>query len=219
MQDCVWQCVRYMDSPHLPFRPLGMVEKYYRALGREGELLSGPAKKKDELLDRLAEEDRRKRAKDSARRLAEFHALTKTRPKPKHLHLKLSQGMGELPQRVKAKANWLRMAPNSLIVACLRDCLEAMDDPSKALIPPPIVIEFWSVSHAKLRPKGKGINEVLVLETFEEILRKRSGPILDTIVRLALSEQWDTSLEQILRDADVITKDREMKSRLGPLRR
>jgi hypothetical protein len=59
----------------------------------------------------------------------------------------------------------------------------------------------------------------MVLETYEAILRKRGGPILDTIVRLALSEQWDTSLEQILRDADVITKDREMKSRLRPLRR
>jgi hypothetical protein len=59
----------------------------------------------------------------------------------------------------------------------------------------------------------------MVLETYEEILRKRSGPIIDTIVRLALSEKWDASLEQILRDADVITKNREMKSRLGPLRR
>jgi hypothetical protein len=94
MQDCVWQCVRYMESPHLPFHPLGMVEKYYRALGREDELLTGPTKKKDEFLDRLADQDRKKRARESAHRLAEFHRLTKTRPK--HLHLKLSQGMGEL---------------------------------------------------------------------------------------------------------------------------
>jgi hypothetical protein len=43
------------------------------------------------------------------------------------------------------------------------------------------------------------------------MLRERSGPILDTIVRLALSEQWDVSLEQILRDADVISKNRELK--------
>ncbi len=152
MQDCVWQCVRYMESPHLPFHPLGMVEKYYRALGREDELLTGPTKKKDELLDRLADEDRKKRARESAHRLAEFYRLTKT--PPKHLHLKLSQGMGELPQRVKAKANWLRMTPNSLIVACLRDCLEAMDDPSKALVPPPIVVEFWTHLPRKVSPQG-----------------------------------------------------------------
>jgi len=206
-----------MESPHLPFHPLGMVEKYYRALGREDELLTGPTKKKDEFLDRLADEDRKKRARESAHRLAEFRRLTKTRPK--HLHLKLSQGMGELPQRVKAKANWLRMAPNSLIVACLRDCLDAMDDPSKALVPPPIVVEFWTISHAKSRPKAKGAVEAMVLETFGGILRQRSGPILDTIIRLALAEKWNTTLEQILRDADVITKDREMKSRIGPLRR
>ena len=219
MQDCVWQCVRYMESPHMPFHPLGMVEKYYRALGREDELLSSPAKKKDQFLDRLADEDRKKRARESAHRLAEFHARAKTRPKPKHLHLKLSQGMGELPQRVKAKASWLRMAPNSLIVACLRDCLEAMDDPSKALVPPPIVVEFWTISHAKSRPKAKGAVEAMMLETFGEILRQRSGPILDTVIRLALAEKWDATLEQILRDADVVTENREMKSRLGPLRR
>ncbi len=59
----------------------------------------------------------------------------------------------------------------------------------------------------------------MVLETFGGILRQRSGPILDTIIRLALAEKWDATLEQILRDADVITKDREMKSRIGPLRR
>ena len=201
----------------MPFHPLGMVEKYYRALGREDELLTGPTKKKDEFLDRLADEDRKKRARESAHRLAEFHRLTKTRPK--HLHLKLSQGMGELPQRVKAKASWLRMAPNSLIVACLRDCLEAMDDPSKALVPPPIVVEFWTISHAKSRPKAKGAVEAMMLETFGEILRQRSGPILDTVIRLALAEKWDATLEQILRDADVVTENREMKSRLGPLRR
>jgi hypothetical protein len=123
-----------------------------------------------------------------------------------------------LPQRVKAKAKWLRLTPNALVVACLRDCLEAMDDPKKALVPPPIVVEFWTVSHAKLRPEPDGVIQAMILETYEAILRKRSGPILDTIIRLALSEKWDASLEQILRDADVITKDREMKSRLGPIR-
>ena len=128
--------------------------------------------------------------------------------------------MGELPQRIKAKAKWLHVAANALIVACLRDCLDAMDDPKKALVsPPPVVVEFWTVSHAKRRPKPKSVDEAMVLETYEEILRKRSGPIIDTIVRLALSEKWDASLEQILRDADVVTENREMKSRLGHLRR
>jgi hypothetical protein len=219
LQDCVWQCVQWMDTPHRPFHPLPMVEKYYRAMGREDELLSSPKKKQDEIVQRLTDEDKRRRAKEAAQRLADFHALIKKQPVPKHLHLKISQGMGELPQRVKAKAKWLHVAANALIVACLRDCLDAMDDPKKALVPPPVVVEFWTASHAKLRPKPKGVDEAMVLETYEAILRKRGGPILDTIVRLALSEQWDTSLEQILRDADVITKDREMKSRLRPLRR
>lgn len=106
---------------------------------------------------------------------------------------------------------------NALVTACVRDCLAAMDDPRKALIPPPIAVEFWAVSHAKLRPKPKGAAGAMALETYEEILRRRSGPILDTIVRLALAEQWDATLEQILREADVISEDRRMKSRIGPL--
>jgi hypothetical protein len=45
----------------------------------------------------------------------------------------------------------------------------------------------------------------------ELIVRQRSGPILDTIVRLTLAEKWDASLEQILRDADVLSDQREFK--------
>jgi hypothetical protein len=114
--------------------------------------------------------------------------------------------MANLPQRIKAKAEWLRVAPNALVMACLRDCLEAMDDPRKAITPPPIVVNFWALSHAKLRPKAANAVESMVLESYEKMLRERSGPILDTIVRLALSEQWNVTLERILRDADVISK-------------
>jgi hypothetical protein len=179
--------------------------------------LSGPKKKQDKIVQRITDQDKRKRAKEAAARLAEFRKQIKKKPVPKHLHLKISQGMGELPQRIKAKAEWLRMAPNALVMACLRDCLDAMDDPKKALAPPPIVVNFWAVSHAKRRPAPAGGAEAMVLETYEEILRKRSGPILDTIVRLALSEQWDASLEQILSDADVITNDERITVvELGP---
>ncbi len=211
LQDCVLNCVGWMDIPHGPFHPLSMVQKYYAALGRENELLPGPEKKQDAMIQRFTDEHRAKRAKEAAKRLSEFHALIKKQPIPKHLHLKISQGMFDLPQRVKARAKWLRVAPNALVMACLRDCLEAMDDPKKALVPPPIVVDFWAVSHAKQRPKAAGAIEAMVLKSYEEMLRERSGPILDTIVRLALSEQWDVSLEQILRDADVISKNRELK--------
>jgi hypothetical protein len=206
LQDCVWQCVQWMDTPHRPFHPLPMVEKYYRALGREDELLPRPRKKQDAIIQRLAEEDRVRRAKEAAKRLADLHAQLKKQPPSKHLHLKISQGMADLPQRIKAKAEWLRVAPNALVMACLRDCLEAMNDPKKALMPPPIVVDFWTTSHAKLRPKAANSVESMVLESYEKMLRERSGPILDTIVRLALSEQWDTSLKQILNDADVLPK-------------
>jgi hypothetical protein len=183
LQDCVWQCLEWMDTPHRPFRPLYMVEKYYRALGREDQLLAAPKKKQDEIVQRITDEDRAKRVKEAAKRLAEFHVQIKKKSAPKHLHLKISQGMGELPQRIKAKAKWLRVAPNALVMACLRDCLEAMDDPKRALVPPPTVVEFWAVSHAKLRPKPKGAAGAMVLETYETILRGRSGPILHVIVQ------------------------------------
>jgi hypothetical protein len=51
----------------------------------------------------------------------------------------------------------------------------------------------------------------MVMNSLEGVMRERSVPILDTIVRFALSERWDVSLEQILRDADVITEKREYK--------
>jgi hypothetical protein len=50
-----------------------------------------------------------------------------------------------------------------------------------------------------------------VMKNIDGTLRQRGGPILDTIVRLTLAEQWDVTLEQILRDADVMTEKREFK--------
>jgi hypothetical protein len=112
--------------------------------------------------------------------------------------------MRDLPQQIKAKADWLRITPNALVVACLRDGLEAMDDSLTAICPPPIVVQFWSVSHAKSRRKAISAADAMVLETIESMLRKRNGPILDTIVRHALSDQWDVTLKQILREADAL---------------
>jgi hypothetical protein len=51
----------------------------------------------------------------------------------------------------------------------------------------------------------------MVMENIDGTLRQRGGPILDTIVRLTLAEQWDVTLEQILRDADLMTEKREFK--------
>ena len=48
--------------------------------------------------------------------------------------------------------------------------------------------------------KAANVIEVMLMESYEEMLRERSGPILDTIVRLALSEQWDATLKQILQE-------------------
>jgi hypothetical protein len=204
--DLAWQCVKWMDRPDHNFRPLKLVQRYYLAAGREDEL--GLRKKDpDELVERFMVEDQAYRFVGTNERLKKFRASLKRNPPPKQLHLKISQGMGELPQRIKAKADWLRMTPNAFVVACLRDGLEAMDSPAKALIPPPIVFDFWSVSHAESRRKATSAGDALVMETLEASLRKRSGPILDTLVRYALCEKWDVTLKQILRDADVLSKE------------
>jgi hypothetical protein len=204
--DCVWQCLKAMDLPHLPFHSLDKVSKYYYASGREHEILPRSSKKPDPLIQRLTDQDRAKRAKEAARRLTEFRAELKKQPPSKHLHLKISQGMDDLPQRIKEKATWLRLSPNALVMACLRDCLAAMDDAGKAIVPPPIVVDFWTVSHAKLRPKAANVSERMMMDSYEKILRERNVPILDTVIRFALAEKWDTSLEQILRDAGVLPK-------------
>jgi hypothetical protein len=211
--DCVWQCLKWMDLPHHADRPLDMVDRYYHALGRENEIRSQPDKKAgfDVLLQKLAEKDRARRAREAAQRRTEFRAGLKRQPLSKHLHLKISEGLDHLPKRIKEKSVWLRLSPNALVVACLRDCLAAMDDSKKAVVPLPIVIDFWTVSHAKLRRKATNVFERGMMHSYEKMLRERGGPILDTIVRLALAEKWETSLKQILRDADVLPRERSSK--------
>jgi hypothetical protein len=208
---CAYQCLKWMNLPHARFHPLEVVTKFYLASGRELEILPRPKEEDDSLIGQLAEQNRAKRAKEAARRAAEFRAQIKNHPPTKHLHLKISEGIDELPKRIKEKAAWLRLSPNALVVACLRDCLAAMDDPKKAHLPPPVVVDFWAASHAKARRKVKGAIDAMVLESLELIVRQRSGPILDTIVRLTLAERWDASLEQILREADVLSDRREFK--------
>jgi hypothetical protein len=210
---CVWQCLKLMNLPRHRDEPMDIVERYYRAVGRENEIWPQPEKKNemDALLRELAEKDRAKRAKESRKRLAEFQDQVKKQPPSKHLHLKISEGIDELPKRIKEKAAWLRISPNALVTACLRDCLEAMDDSKKANVPPHIVVDFWTVSNAKSRRRASGAIEAMVMKNIDGTLRLRGGPILDTIVQLTLAEQWDVTLEQILRDADVMTEKREFK--------
>jgi hypothetical protein len=209
--DCVWQCLKAMDLPRRPFHPLDMVGRYYHAVGRENEILPNSSKKADSLIERLDERDRAKRFAEAAKRLTEFRAQVKKHPPPKHLHLKISQGIDDLPKRIKEKAIWLRMSPNALVMACLRDCLAAMDVSKKAVTPPPIVVDFWTVSHAKLRPKAADAFERMMMDSYEKMLRERGGPILDTVIRLALTEKWDAPLEQVLREAGVLPKEPSSK--------
>ena len=209
--DCTWQCVKWMDLPHAPFHPLNVVQRYYHALGREDEFLL-PSKKGDAVMERLTAESRKKRAHEAAERLKKRKALFKKQAPPKHLHLKISQGMNDLPQRIKLKAEWLRITANAFVIGCVEGCLEAMDDPMKAFAPPPIVVEFWSVSQAKLRPDpASNALEGMIQESYAEALRERSGPILDTIIRFALCEQWDVTLKQILEDAQATFSDQMLK--------
>jgi hypothetical protein len=203
-----WQCLKWMDMPHRPFQPLELIRHYYGVSGREMELLSREEKAQDILMERLIVQNREKRAAQAASRLADFKASLKREPPPKHLHIKISQGTDDLPQRIKAKAAWLRITPNALVVACLRDGLEAMDDPTKALLPPPIVDQFWSASHAKHRRKPTDVIDAMIMKNLDEALRQRGDPILDTVIRLALSNRWDATLREILCDADALSSER-----------
>jgi hypothetical protein len=205
--ECTFQCLKWMDTPHRPFQPLPVVERYYHNIGREDKIHPHP-RKQVTLMLRLAKKDREKRVEDAAKRLAEYEVQAKKRPTSKHLHLKISPGSSDLTGRIKEKASWLRLSPNALVTSCLRDCLAAMNDPRKAVLPPPIVVDFWTASHAKQRPKSTSTVESMMLESHEKLLRERSGPILDTIVRLALSEKWDTSLKQLLHEAGVLPHSR-----------
>ena len=206
--ELAWQCLKWMDMPHRPFHPLERVQRYYQVSGREMEVLSREEKAQDILMERLIIQNREKRAAEAATRLAELKTSLKKLPPPKHLHLKISQGMDDLPQRIKAKAAWLRITSNALVVACLRDGLEAMDDPTKAVLPPPIVSQFWSASHAKHRRKPADVFDAMIMKNLNEALRQRGGPILDTVIRLALSKRWDATLREILRDADALSSER-----------
>jgi ribosomal protein L31E len=213
VSDCVWQCLRLMDLPERANELIETVKRYYFAVGRENKVL--PAQKvtqtTTDLLSELEERSRAERAKEAAKRLKEFHARLKKEPLPKHLNLKISEGIDDLPKRIKEKAVWLRVKPNALVVSCVRDCLLAMDDPKKAVVPLPTVVDYWTISHTKPRqPSPNGI-DMWVLRSLEGVVRRRSGPVLDTIVRLTVAEQWDATLEQILREADVITDKREFK--------
>ena len=205
---CAFQCIKWMGMPHASFSPLPLVQKYYHVTDREDEIRPSPTPKEDALMERLTAESKAKRAKEAAKRLANFRAQTKAHPLSKHLHLKISPGMSDLTDRIKAKAAWLRISPNALVVACLRDCLEAMNDPKKALAPPPCVVDSWTLSHAKRRKKAVNVTEAMMMESYEEMLRERGGPILDTIVRLAVSEQWDATLKQILHEAGVFPREK-----------
>jgi hypothetical protein len=170
---CSWQCVKWMDMPHAPFHPLNIVQRYYHALGREDQFLLS-SKKADPVIERLTAESREKRASEAAERLKKRKALLK-KEAPKHLHLKISQGMNDLPQRIKLKAEWLRITANAFVIGCVEGCLEAMDDPMKAFAPPPIVVDFWSVSQAKLRPEpATNALEGMIQESYAEALRERS---------------------------------------------
>jgi hypothetical protein len=84
-------------------------------------------------------------------------------------------------------------------------------DPKKALVPPPIVVEYWTVSHAKRRKKAADVFDAMKMNSYEEMIRARGSPILDTIVRLTASEQWDATLKQILEDADVFPGSRNKR--------
>jgi hypothetical protein len=200
-----------MDVPNQADEPVRTVQRYYAAVGRENEIMPPEATNSlNPLLQELDARSRAQRAKEAAERSKAFHAKLKTEPPPKHLHLKISEGVDDLPKRIKAKAVWLRMKPNALVVSCVRDCLLAMDDPKKAIVPLPIVVDYWTISHTK--PRREPVSDMWwVLRSLEGVVRRRGGPVLDTVVRLTVAEKWDATLEQILREADVITENWEFK--------
>lgn len=204
---CAWQCLREMNPSHRGFRPLEIVDRYYYAAGREIEIHFDRQEKQDDFLREMAERSQAQRVQKTAKRLEEFHAELERKPPPKHLHLKISKGIDDLPKNIKEKALWLRISPNALVISCLRYCLDAMDEPHIALDPPAIVQKFWVVAHAKSRGKPKDAIDGMMMRKVDDMLRQRSGPIMDTVVRLALCEEWNAPLWQILRDADVLSDE------------
>lgn len=205
--DCTSQCLQVMNAPHDPFHPLHLVSRYYFQLGCETEIFDVGDKKQDPLILELAVQDRKKRHAEAQRRFEEFEK--KHKKVPKHLHLKISDGAFDLPERIRRAAVWLRMPPNAFVVACLRDCLEAMDDPKKAVVPPPIVVDFWTASHAQAKRKPKDAIDALVMQSYETMLRERAVPIFDTILRLVQKGEWNATLKEIMDDADVFPDNKK----------
>jgi hypothetical protein len=207
--DCVIYCLHWMnDHPHRKRKvAYGIVEKYYYALGREHELSSFPVEKESPFVRQLAEQDRQQRFKEANRRLEALRVQFQRQIPAKHLHIKISGGFRDLPTLIKDKCIWLRMTPNAFVVACLRDCLAIMNDSRKALESPAIAVDFWIISHVKEKHKTKNVYETMAMSSIKEILMSRSGPILDTIVRHAISEEWDVPLKKILLEADSLTEE------------
>lgn len=207
--NCVAYCLDWMEIPRDEYRSFtsSIIGKYYYALGREDELLPSIKEEKEpSLAQRLAKQYQEERAKGANERLQKLRSQFEKQPPPKHLHLKISKGLGDMPTLIKEKCAWLRLTPNAFVVACLRDCLAAMDDVQKALIAPPIAVDFWTLSHVREQRKAKDGMEAFVMHSIRSMLLNRSGPILDTIVRHAINEQWDTSLKKILIEADALTE-------------
>ena len=201
---CTFQCMHAMQSPHAPVQPLHIVSNYYFAVGRESDLSPQHRQTDPDIVAQLISNDRAKRAAEAESRLQTLRASFEQQPPGKHLHLKISEGGSQLPQRVHECAKWLHLSPNMVVTECVRDCISAMEDPALAVVPLPIVIRYWTETNAKLRAQPSNATEAMILHSLEKMLRGRSGPVMDTIVRLALAQDWNKTLEQILREADAI---------------
>jgi hypothetical protein len=202
--DCVLQCLLAMKHPPQDFIPLPVVQNYYYAVGREHEILPHLLTKKSSILLQVEAESRAMRAKEAAQRLRKFLMRYGKELPPKHVHLKIS---GELPVQIKEKAIWLGLRPNAFVVNCLWDCLLALSDPKKALLPPKTVVDFWTVSKAHLSPSVNSGLDAMVFHTQERMVRDRSVQIMDMVVRYVLKNEWETPLQTILRDAGLPVDD------------
>ena len=201
---CTFQCMHAMQSPHEPAQPLHIVSNYFFAVGRESDLSPQHRQTDPDIVAQLISNDRAKRAAEAESRLRSIRDSFKLQPPGKHLHLKISEGGSQLPQRVHECAKWLHLSPNMVVTECVRDCISAMEDSSLAIVPLPIVIRYWTETNAKLRTRPSNATEAMMLHSLEKMLRGRTGPIMDTIVRFAQAQDWNKTLEQILREADAI---------------
>jgi hypothetical protein len=195
--DCVFHCIQAMKTPYRDFNPLPIVADYYFLTGREHKLRP-ESKDTHPALRELEAKSRAQRAKESSERLRKFREQTTKSTSPPHVHLKIS---GDLPEEIKEKAAWLGLRSNAFVVKCLRDCLAAMDDPLKAIVPLPIIVEFWTISKAHLRAAPASSIDAMVFHTQERMVRERKIQIMDTVVRYVINGEWQTPLQTILRDA------------------